>query len=113
MVKAPPGPVLYVPITVPPLPLVPDIYLTWKMAPSTGSFVTESYFHTTNALRGVFWKRTVLLSLPWMITVCVMGYFSWNPSAGSTSVMVNSPGYSRLPSSWTLISPLESVNASP
>ena len=56
-------------MTVPPEPLVPDIYRTWKIAPSTGSPVMLSYFQTTSAERGVFWKRTVLLSFPWIMTV--------------------------------------------
>ena len=56
-------PVTFWPITVPPVPDVPPRKRSWKVAPPRASPVTLSYFCTTMALRGTFWKVTVL-SLP-------------------------------------------------
>jgi hypothetical protein len=59
-------PVTFVPMAVPPVPLVPPRYFSWKVQPGRASPVTESYFSTTIPLSGVFSNTTVLLSPPLM-----------------------------------------------
>ena len=51
-------------MTVPPVPLVPARYRSWKVAPPRASPVTLSYFSTMMAFLGTFSKVMVLLSPP-------------------------------------------------
>ena len=85
-------PVTFCPMVVPPVPEVPLKNRSWKVQPGRASWVTLSYFSTTMAFSGVFWKVRVLLSLPWRMIFWVEGSFIWKPGAGSTSVTVYSPG---------------------
>ena len=55
-------PVTFCPMVVPPVPGGAAQNRSWKVQPGSASWVTLSYFSTTMAFSGVFWKVRVLLS---------------------------------------------------
>ena len=57
-------PVTLVPMTVPPVPLVPPKYRSWNVQPGRAAPVTLSYFSTITAFFGTFSNVITLLSPP-------------------------------------------------